>query len=415
MSSNSILRTAVADQASISAEPSLRNGVERSAGADGVRSSARLSAIDILRGLVIVLMALDHVRDYFSNAHFDLLDPTKTTALLYGTRWITNFCAPVFILLAGVSAYLMRHRTTTAALSRALLTRGLWLIVLEFTVITFAWSFNFHYQDGLVMRVIWAIGASMVILAALVHLPVRVVGAIGIALCVGHNLFDSISPAQFGAWAPLWTILHVKAPLPGVGRVLYPLIPWVGVMAVGYALGSVYDMEAARRRRLLTTIGIAAIAAFILLRLANGYGDPQPWTHKEDFRSTFMLFMNVKKYPPSLLYLLVTLGPALVLLAALERAGGRFAAIFQTFGRVPLFFYVLHIMLAHLTAGLLALAMGFGTGLLSNIYIALPGNWGIGLGGVYLAWLYVVITLYPACRWFADLKARRRNWWLYYL
>jgi uncharacterized membrane protein len=375
----------------------------------------RLSSIDVLRGLVIVIMALDHVRAYFSDVRFDPLDPTQTNALLYTTRWITNLCAPTFILLAGVSAYLMGRRITKGALTRSLVTRGLWLIVLECTVVTLAWTFSVRYEMGAILQVIWAIGVSMIVLGALVRLPPLVVGAIGLAICAGHNLLDWVTPEMFGSASWLWKLLHVKAGPTGPVFIYYPLIPWVGLMAVGYALGKVYDLDSARRNQLLVAFGAGAVALFFALRFINGYGDTQPWSAQADFGRTVMAFLNVQKYPPSLDYLLITGGLALLLLVAFERVRGVFADILQTFGRVPLFFYVLHIALAHLAAGLVALWMGFGTAVLGGFFLTIPQNWGIGLTGVYAAWLFVVATLYPACLWFADLKDRRKDWWLYYL
>ncbi len=385
-----------------------------SAAAKRVRARTRLASIDLLRGLVIVLMALDHVRDYFTAARFSPLDLEQTDPPLFLTRWITHFCAPVFVLLAGVSARLVAQRCTTDELRRFLLTRGLWLIVLEFTVVTFAWTVNLRYEYGLVMQVIWALGVSMIALAALVGLPVRVVAFVGLVLVAGHNLLDGVTPVQFVAWAPLWNVLHVQGPTP-FGFVLYPLLPWVGVMALGFALGGVYAWDAPRRRRTLIAIGAAAILAFVVLRLANGYGDPQPWTRQATATLTVLSFLNVSKYPPSLLYLLATLGPALVMLAMFETVRGRFAAVIEVFGRVPLFFYVLHIALAHLAAGLIALWMGFGTAVLADMFLKLPDGWGFGLAGVYLAWAGVLATLYPVCHWFSDVKRRRRDWWLAYL
>src|SRR6185295_7373624 len=273
----------------------------------------RLSSIDVLRGLVIVIMALDHVRAYFTDVHFDPLDPTQSNGLLYLTRWITNLCAPTFILLAGVSAYLMSRRTSKPALTRSLVTRGLWLIALECTVVTFAWTFSLRYEMGAILQVIWAIGVSMIVLGLLVRLPVMVVGAIGLAICAGHNLFDSVRPEVFGDWAWAWKLLHVKAGPTGPVFIYYPLIPWVGLMAVGYALGKVYDLDSARRTQLLVAFGGAAIALFFALRLINGYGDPQPWVGQADFGRTVMAFFNVQKYPPSLDYLLATVGPGLLL------------------------------------------------------------------------------------------------------
>jgi uncharacterized membrane protein len=379
-----------------------------------VRVLSRIRSIDILRGLVMVLMALDHVRDYFMGMSVDPLDLAHTNGLLYATRWVTHFCAPVFILLTGVSAYLSSKRCTKRELTRMLVTRGLWLIALEWTVVTLAWTFNFKYQLGLVMQVIWVIGVSMIVLAALIRLPVWAAGLIGFIICYTHNLLDGVSPAQFGSFAPLWQVLHVQGMTP-FGFVAYPLIPWVGVMAVGYSLGTLYDADAPSRRRVLIALGVISIATFILLRATNFYGDPQPWAVQADFARSLMSFLNVAKYPPSLLYLLATLGPALVLLATLESARGRIAGILETFGSVPLFFYILHIVLAHLAAGLVAMTLGYGTGVLGNFFLFLPPQWGVSLGAAYAAWLWVLVTVYPACLWYAGLKRRRRDWWLIYL
>lgn len=381
----------------------------------GTRARVRLMSIDILRGLVIVLMALDHVRAYFTGVRFDPLDLTQTSAPLYVTRWITHFCAPIFVFLAGTSSWLVSKRLTKAELSRFLLTRGFWLVVLEFTVVRFAWMFNFSYlQFGLIMQVIWAIGASMIVLALLVHLPLRAIGAIGVFMIAGHNLLDGISPERFGAWAPLWNVIHVSGQTP-FGFVAYPLVPWIGVMAAGYAIGTVFDMDAQRRCRILIALGLSLIGIFVVLRLVDVYGDPRKWSAHSSILFTALSFLNVSKYPPSLFYLLVTLGPALVLLALLESAQGRFARVLATFGRVPLFFYVLHIALAHLLAGIVAYAMGYGTTLLTGIFFTAPPEWGFGLPVVYLAWACVLVLLYPLCRSFAGVKQRRGEWWLSYL
>jgi uncharacterized membrane protein len=375
---------------------------------------ARIHSIDVLRGIAIVLMALDHVRDYFTIVRFDPLDLSQTTSALFVTRWVTHFCAPVFMLLAGTSAYLFGTQRSRTEQSRFLLTRGLWLIALEFTVVVFAWTFNFRYPLGLTLLVIWALGVSMIALAALVHLPMRWIALVGIVLIAGHNAFDGIGPESFGAWAPLWNVLHVPAVLP-YAFVQYPLIPWIGVMALGYVLGTVYEMERRPRRRLLVALGSGAIALFIALRAGNVYGDPLPWSPQASGLLSAFSFLNTQKYPPSLLYLLMTLGPALLLLAALESARGAWATIVETFGRVPLLFYVAHIALAHLAAGLIGLATGHGLQILTNVFVFYPPGWGFGLPVVYVAWLLVVAALYPACRRFADVKRRRRDWWLSYV
>ena len=379
-----------------------------------VRSRVRLHAIDVLRGLVIVLMALDHVRDYFTGVRFNPLDLTQTDPALFLTRWVTHFCAPTFVFLAGVSAWLVSRRCTRPELTRFLLTRGLWLVVLEFTVVTLAWTFNLRYDLGLILQVLWAIGVSMMVLALLVRVPLPWIGAFAVVMIAGHNLLDGIEPAAFGAAAPLWAVLHVQMPIP-VGFVHYPLIPWVGVMALGYVLGGVFELEPARRRRVLLALGGGMIAVFIALRLANGYGDPRPWASQSSATLTLLSFINVHKYPPSLLYLLVTLGPALLLLAWFESARGALANLLEVFGRVPLFFYVLHIALAHALAGVVALLAGHGTSVLTGFFFDFPPTWGYGLPVVYAAWLVVLALLYPLCRWFADLKRRRNDWWLSYL
>lgn len=378
------------------------------------RAQSRLASVDVLRGLIIVIMALDHVRDYFTDVRFNPLDPAHTTAALYATRWITNFCAPVFVLLAGMSAYFVGRRLTTHELSRFLFTRGLWLAILEVTVISSLWAFNFRFEHGLLMQVVWAIGISMIVLSGLVYLPLRVIGTIGVAICVFHNLLDHVPMPESPVMKTVWAILHVQSFVP-IGRVHYPLIPWVGVMACGYALASVFQMEAERRQRVLASLGASMVALFLGLRLINTYGDPVPWTTQSDHLGTLMSFLNVKKYPPSLDYLLATLGPTLMLLACLENVRGWFASALQVFGRVPLFFYVLHLALAHLAAGMIAMAIGYGNAVLNNFPGDFPVEWGFGLPAVYLAWALVVITLYPACRWFGELKRRRRDWWLSYL
>ena len=291
----------------------------------GEITAARLPSIDILRGLVMVLMALDHTRDFFGNSGAnprDLADPA-----LFLTRWITHFCAPTFIFLAGVSAWLYGSQgRTIGQVSRFLLTRGLFLIAIEFTIVRFGWSFS-PDLNHFAAQVILVIGASMVALAVLVHLPSGLLAAVALIMIAGHNLLDPIRASDFGSFAFLWNFLHE----PGLLRigpdrtlfVLYPLIPWIGVMAAGYALGPVFGSDHARRRRLLFGLGIAVTIGFVLLRATNLYGDPQVFKPQPDFLSTILAFINCEKYPPSLLYLMMTLGPALLLLAALDGVSGR--------------------------------------------------------------------------------------------
>ena len=385
------------------------------AAAQSVHARVRLDSIDIVRGLVIALMALDHVRDYFTDVRFNPLDLSLTSPVLFLTRWITHFCAPTFVLLAGVSAYLLSLRSTRAELSRFLVTRGLWLIVLELTIVNYAWTFNLRYDYGLYLQVIWAIGCSMIALAAMIHLPLRAIAVLSCVLIAGHNLLDGIAPEQFGAWAPLWSLLHVRSDL-GVVYVAYPLIPWVGVMSLGYVLGSLYRLDANARRTALVVLGSLSIFLFVVLRLPNFYGDPRDWVVQGTPVYSLFSILNVAKYPPSLQYVLITIGPALLLLAAFEQVRNRLSDVLRTFGRVPLFFYVLHIVLAHLAAGLVALATGHGSAVLTGPFFdVFPASWGYALPGVYLVWLFVLVALYPACRWFAQLKRQRTDWWLSYL
>ena len=378
----------------------------------------RLDGIDLLRGLVICLMVLDHVRDFFMPAGGgDPLDLATTDPALFATRWITHFCAPTFVLLAGVSAYLQSaNGKTPASLSRFLLTRGLWLIILELTVIGFGWQFT---STLVFLQVIWAIGWSMVLLSALTRLPAKAVLVIGSVVIAGHNLLDGVQPAAFGSAAPVWNFLHVTdlVPVGGV-KVLfaYPVLPWFGVICLGYGLGPVFLLDTARRRGVLTVLGLSMVAAFIALRMLQIYGDPQPWQSHPELWKTIGDFIDVAKYPPSLLYVLITLGLALAFLPVLERLRGPAASFLLAFGRAPLFAYVLHLYLAHLLAMAVGVAMGLPTaGFLNPLFAGPPQGWGFSLAATYGFWLLILTILYPPTRWFAGVKARRRDWWLGYL
>jgi uncharacterized membrane protein len=381
----------------------------------------RIDSVDVLRGLVMVIMALDHTRDYFSNARFDPLDLARTTPALFFTRWITHFCAPVFVFLAGTGAFLSGARGRAKRdLSRFLWTRGLWLVVVEVTIVSFGWSFDFGLHD-IALQVIWVIGWSMVVLAALVRLPTAAVGGIGVAIIALHNLLDPIRPERFGDFGWAWKIVHVAswAPIasPGGHRfmLIYPLVPWIGVMAAGYAFGSVFTWDSARRKRFLALCGSGLVLLFVALRWSNVYGDPHPWAVQKNGVYTLLSFVNCEKYPPSLLYLLMTLGPAILLLALLERPAGSIASKTCVYGRVPFFYYVLHIPLIHGMAVAVFYAkygpaiLGYGP---AN---PPPADFGFGLPLVYLFWAAAVAILYRPCRWFAGLKARRRDVWLSYL
>jgi uncharacterized membrane protein len=383
--------------------------------------AARIRGLDVLRGLVIVLMVIDHVRFFLSSARFDPTDPVETTTALFFTRWITHFCAPAFMLLAGAGAYLSLGRGRTAGdLSRFLLTRGLWLLLLELTVARFGWQFNLDYGYSSAL-VFWALGWSMIALAALVRLPRPGVAALGLIMIAGHHLFDGIEAAEWGSLAWLWTILHQPGELavaPGIRFfVLYPLVPWIGVMAAGYAFGHLATLPAARRDRIYLVLGVTLTVGFVLLRLVNGYGDPAPWSAQATAWRTVLSFLNTTKYPASLLFLLMTLGPAIALLPALERLRGPLAELLLTLGRVPLFFWLLHVPLIHLAAlGLSILRYGdVIPWLVENPPTPLPDGYGYGLAVVYAVSLAVVAALYPLCRWFAAVKRRRRDQWLSYL
>jgi uncharacterized membrane protein len=376
----------------------------------------RLDHVDLLRGLVMVIMVLDHARAYFTNAHFDPTDLGRTDLALFATRWITHFCAPVFVFLAGASAWIAGTRRTPGELSRFLLSRGLWLIFLEFTVINFGWYFTTELAMGFLAQVIWAIGVSMVVLAGLVHLPRLAVAGFGAALVLGHNLLDGIAPGQLGALAPLWRALHVSGQLEVLPvYMLYPLVPWVGVMALGFAAGPWIFARDARAGRRLALAGAALIAAFVLLRALDGYGDPAHRLHEGGAALLLMSFLNTTKYPPSLLYILMTIGPALVALAAFRCARGPLAGALVTFGRVPFLFYVAHIYLVHALAVAAGVAQGFPASAIRTVFPLMPEDYGFGLPVVYAVWLGVVALLYPVCRRYAEVKARSRAWWLSYL
>ncbi len=381
--------------------------------------AGRVASVDILRGVVMVIMALDHVRDFFTNVQFNPEDVTQTSLALFFTRWITHFCAPTFVFLAGVGAGLsMARGAPRPKLARFLLTRGAWLVVAELTIVRFGWTFNLDYANQVWVQVIWVLGWSMIILSGLIYLPRWVIATLGLTMIATHNLLDGIGLASEGQtlagaglrdW--LWAILHVQRP-----PVIYPLIPWIGVMAVGYVFAPLLLRADPPRRRNLFLIGAALTLGFILLRASNLYGDPYPWQVETRPGMTLVSFLNTNKYPPSLLYLMMTLGPAIMLLPVFERARGGFATFFDTIGRVPFFYYVAHIYLIHLMANLVLLARSYPASLVTNPFFSYPDEWGFGLPVIYGVWVLTVLLLYPACRWFAGVKARRRDlWWLGYL
>ncbi|MGB8583456.1 MAG: heparan-alpha-glucosaminide N-acetyltransferase domain-containing protein [Candidatus Sulfotelmatobacter sp.] len=388
--------------------------------ASAVTKRVRIEAVDVVRGVIMILMALDHVRDFFGVPGVSPTDPATTTIPLFFTRWITHFCAPVFFLLTGTGAYLSLRKKTKRELSRFLFTRGLWLIFLEVVVVRcFGWQFNFDYHLTL-LNVLWALGWAMITLSALVFLPASAVAAFGVMMIATHNLFDSVESTS-----RIWTILH-SAPgflLNEPGRIIfvaYALIPWVGVTAAGYGLGQIFRWESARRRKFLLRLGMGLTSAFIVLRGINMYGDPLPWSNQKSAAFTALSFLNTNKYPPSLLYLLMTLGPAIVFLSRVDTGMPQWLRPALIVGKVPMFYYLLHIPLIHLIAVVFCYARYgqahwmFESPGLGQFPITPPPGWGYSLPIVYLLWATVVLTLYPLCRWFAALKQRRSDAWLSY-
>jgi uncharacterized membrane protein len=386
--------------------------------------SRRLESIDLLRGLLMILMALDHTRDFFSSAKVNPIDPIHSWPALYFTRWVTNLCAPGFIALAGASVYLQRKRgKTSAQLGRLLLTRGLWLIFLEVTVITFAWAFK---SPPFLFQIIWTIGICMIALSALQWLPVAVVGVFGAVIVAGHNLLDPVDATPFGQTL-FWKLLHAQGLLLRHGQPavfeLYPLLPWIGVICLGYAFGPLASAVPQFRQKWSATLGAVFLAVFSALRLHQGYGDVYMAHELATPEQTAMSFFRVQKYPPSLDYVLANFGFLLLLYALFDVAVQhnwlpRLRSFIETYGRVPFFYYVLHIYLIHGTALLLAMAQHRDW----RFFLGLPvfrttelAGWGYELPALYAFWLAFVIVLYPLCRWFSRLKARRRDWWLSYL
>ena len=387
--------------------------------------SVRVQSLDILRGLVMVIMALDHTRDYVHAAAmaFQPEDLSRTTAAIFMTRWITHFCAPTFMLLAGAGAYLRLQRGATRTdLSRFLLTRGLWLIALEFTVVRAGFFFDVS-GPPFILLVFWALGMSMIALAALIHLQYRVLLIVSLVLMAAHNLFDGLQPARFGALGWVWQVLHVQGLLtadpPTI--VAYPLVPWVGVMAAGFSFGRVYTLDADRRRQILWRLGLTLTAAFVVLRAINLYGDPRPWRPQSSPLLTVLSFLNTTKYPPSLSFLLMTLGPSMFFLAVVDRVRVSDRHPLLVFGRVPLLYFVLHIPLVHVFAiGLTWLRYGHTPFLwlapptLGTPRDVFPTDYGWDLWVAYAVTATAVLVLYPICLWLARLKASRGGGWLSY-
>ena len=392
------------------------------------QAANRITSIDLLRGIVMIIMALDHTRDYFhADAFFyDPTNLTQTNAAVFFTRWITHFCAPTFVFLSGTSAFLMSQRKSKKELAGFLLTRGLWLIFLEISVINFGWYFDINFTNLFDLSVFWALGGSMIALAGLIFLPTPLILVIGIVLILGHNLLDNIHVPGNDMEAYGWSLLHdSKGGFIILGKnsvVAYPILPWIGVMASGYCLGSLYSksVTVVKRKKTLVILGVLSIVLFIVIRFINIYGDLVPWSVQGTSAFTIMSFLNVTKYPPSLLFVLMTLGPALLFLAFAEKPLNRFTLIISTFGRVPLFYYLLHLYMIHLLGMLAAEFTGYDWSdmVLSTWVTEYPGldGYGFHLGIVYLIWIGIIIVLFPLCKWYDRYKtAHKEKGWLSYL
>ncbi len=387
-------------------------------------SLQRLPSIDMMRGLVIVLMALDHTRDFFSNALFDPTDLSKTFPALFMTRWITHLCAPTFVFLAGISAFLakIRHQQTHYQFASHLLSRGIWLVILELTVVRLGWTFVWDMHQ-LLGQVIWALGWSMISLAALSFLPRSAILIFALGMIGSHNLSDHLQPNDFGPWAWLWTILHTPGHITFLTDfsffALYPLIPWIGVMAAGYCFGDVLLLPKHQRQHWLLYLGLACLLMFIFLRSLNLYGDAQLWTPQKNWLFTCLAFLNVTKYPPSLQYLLVTLGIMLIGLNYLEsKQLPLISHPLIIFGKVPMFFYLIHLFMIHGAMLIITWWRGFPIDwLFDRSFPSVPiADYGYSLPVVYAFWLCLLLMLYPLCRGFAHLKHKSpNNVWMKYL
>lgn len=385
----------------------------------------RIQSIDLLRGTVMILMALDHVRDYFhyDAFFFDPTDLTQSYPALFWTRFITHFCAPVFVLLAGTSAYMVGTKRNKPSLSKWLLKRGVWLVFVELTIVKFAWFFQLDYTNLLIM-VIWALGISMIVLAGFIHLPRK----LGIAICLlfifGHNIFDGYVPEGDTAHA-FWMLLHEQNIFQlgsfGIVFVGYPIVPWIFVMPLGYYMGSLYskDVQPETRKTTVLKLGIGSILLFVVLRAFNIYGDAYQWELQNTLGMSVASFFNITKYPSSLHYLLITLGPALVFLAMAENWKGKLADKVVVIGRVPMFFYIVHLYVIHLAALVAVLLTGFSAStMVIELWVSMQEElqgFGFHLIWVWVIWIAIVTALYPFCNWYNTYKnSHRDKWWLSY-
>jgi uncharacterized membrane protein len=391
------------------------------------QNQKRIASIDLLRGTVMIIMALDHSRDLFHKSGLtgDPLDPATTTPILYFTRWITHFCAPMFVFLSGLSAWLQACRKTKKELSRFLITRGLWLIFIDLTVMSLALTGDIHY-GFFVLETLWSIGVSMVIIGLVIWLPFTIILTMGLLIFFGHNLIDFAEQSRGGNVPLWWSFLHRRTIIPLWGDhnllILYPFLSWTGLMMLGYCCGKLFtNTEPQRRKKILLWIGGGALLLFVALRVINVYGDPGQWSQQKNELATFFSFMNVQKYPPSLLFLCATIGPGLIFLALIKNTGSRLVKIVSIYGRTPLFYFIIHFYLLHIIAVICFLSRSHSLaegikgvpGLLFKF--AIPGE-GYSLGIVYGIWMIVVIVMYPICKWYDRYKTNHKEkWWLSYL
>lgn len=393
-------------------------------------TKGRVQSIDVLRGIVMIIMALDHVRDFFHDEAFtkDPLDPGTTYGAIYFTRWITHFCAPVFIFLAGTSGYLQGLRKSKGELSKFLITRGLWLILAEWLIISFGLTFDPGYHI-IPFQVIWAIGISMVVLGIVVWLPYTAIFILGALIVLGHNMLDYVEAENAalkqsnGFWLDIlhgarfafypWAAGHNIV-------IVYPFVAWAGIMMMGYCAGRLFEapVDPKKRKKTLLAIGSGLIVFFIIIRFINSYGDPSPWKDFPSALSDFFSFMNVTKYPPSVMYASITLGPALIVLALLEGVQNKVTEFAKIYGRVPFFYYVIHFYLIHLLTVIAFFASGYGTKDIvdpNSFFFFRPVAFGFDLWVVYLVWISVILILYPLCKWYNNYKSTHKHWWLSYL
>jgi uncharacterized membrane protein len=390
-------------------------------------STKRVYSIDVLRGIVMIIMALDHVRDYF---HYTAAtdSPTNlltTTPWLFFTRFITHFCAPTFVFLAGISAYLSGQNKTRRQLSLSLIKRGAWLVVVEIIVVTLGWTFDPLYHI-LIIQVIWAIGISMIILGLFIWLPVNIILVSGLAIIFFHNLLDGVGMDAQGNVGPLWNLLHygnfksIELGRGHIAIVIYAFLPWTGIMLTGYGLGKIFisTFTSAARRRILFISGTGFLILFFILRFVNQYGDQDHWYIQGNLIFSCLSYLNVSKYPPSLDYICLTIGVAMIILGLLDRISRDSFKFLRVFGRIPFFFYVVHIYLIHIMAVILFYVEGYPSKDIAPQHLPFyfrPDHFGFGLPAVYLLWFAVIMILYPLCSWYDNYKTTHKQWWLSYM